>query len=214
MQNGSIRINKQKDDFRDLSDYWILNMHANSGGTISAIVLSYDEQYLFSIGNDGNIFQYKWNFEMDEVDAADVEEFDFEEILEVTDITDSAYPSIEQQKQNENLKARQKVIDGKKKKVYEVIEKYHQEFQDILKRNNSLIESQRFPHETFELDDRISFSVQSSLDALRQLEHRKVAFEMEKTKIRGEKVRECLLRSMDDLPVLVSGIRYVCRKFY
>lgn len=61
MGDGVIRVNKVNNrDFRDLSDYWIYNMHDNRRGVITAVALSFDSNFLFSGGRDGNVFSYKW----------------------------------------------------------------------------------------------------------------------------------------------------------
>lgn len=67
MHNGAIRINKIKEDFRDLSDYWLLNMHDNLNGIIPSIQFSYDNKMIFSIGHDGNLFSYEWNIPLERV---------------------------------------------------------------------------------------------------------------------------------------------------
>lgn len=59
MQDGSIRVNKvNENDFRDLSDYWILAMHDNQNGFVPRMCFSNDEKYFFSCGHDGNVFSY------------------------------------------------------------------------------------------------------------------------------------------------------------
>lgn len=67
MRNGAIRINKINEDFRDLSDYWLLNMHDNLNGIIPSIQFSYDNKMIFSIGHDGNLFSYEWNIPLERV---------------------------------------------------------------------------------------------------------------------------------------------------
>lgn len=67
MRNGAIRINKIKEDFRDLSDYWLLNMHDNFNGIIPSIQFSYDSKIMFSVGHDGNLFSYELNIPLERV---------------------------------------------------------------------------------------------------------------------------------------------------
>lgn len=61
MGDGKIRVNRIRDNWRDLSDYWLLSMHDNFFGRIPAIKFSYDELFMFTIGTDGNLFSYNWN---------------------------------------------------------------------------------------------------------------------------------------------------------
>lgn len=61
MGDGKIRVNKIKENWRDLSEYWLLSMHDNFFGRIPSIKFSFDKKILFTIGADGNLFSYKWN---------------------------------------------------------------------------------------------------------------------------------------------------------
>lgn len=67
MADGKIRINHIKEDWRDLSDFWLLSMHDNIHGQIPAIKFSFDNKFLFSIGSDGNLFSYTWNLPMNKI---------------------------------------------------------------------------------------------------------------------------------------------------
>lgn len=69
MGDGKIRINRMKDDWQDLTDYWILGMHDNFHGKISSIKFSFDNKLLFSVGSDGNLFAYDWNLPLQEIRA-------------------------------------------------------------------------------------------------------------------------------------------------
>lgn len=64
MGDGKVRINHVKENWRDLSDFWLLSMHDNFFGKIPAIKFSFDKKFLFSIGADGNLFAYKWNLQL------------------------------------------------------------------------------------------------------------------------------------------------------
>ena len=67
MGDGSIRVNRIQEDWRDLSDFWILNMHDNMNGKISSMRFSCNNKFFFSVGGDGNLFSYKWNLETDDI---------------------------------------------------------------------------------------------------------------------------------------------------
>lgn len=61
MQDGTLRVNRlNQDDWRDFSDYWKLSMHDNANGTITKMSFSYDNQFFFTCGHDGNVFSYKF----------------------------------------------------------------------------------------------------------------------------------------------------------
>lgn len=64
MSDGKIRINRIKDNWRDLSDFWLLSMHDSFFGKIPTIKSNFDDKFLFTIGSDGNLFSYNWNMPM------------------------------------------------------------------------------------------------------------------------------------------------------
>lgn len=67
MNDGTIRVVKvNPSDSRDLSNYWSLPMHDNNNGTIRQICFNYNYSTMFSCGNDGNVFSYKFTPEYDE----------------------------------------------------------------------------------------------------------------------------------------------------
>lgn len=67
MGDGRLRINHIKDNWRDLSDFWLLSMHDNFFGKIPSLKFSFDNKFLFSIGSDGNLFSYSWNLPVGEI---------------------------------------------------------------------------------------------------------------------------------------------------
>lgn len=69
MGDGKIRINRLKEDWQDLTDYWLLGMHDNFFGRIPSIQFSFDNKFLFSVGADGNLFAYNWNLPLEEIRA-------------------------------------------------------------------------------------------------------------------------------------------------
>lgn len=64
MQNGQIRVNHvNPNNHSDLSDYWLYSMHDNTHGRIRRMCFNYDHHFMFSCGDDGNIFSYHMNFD-------------------------------------------------------------------------------------------------------------------------------------------------------
>lgn len=207
LQNGAIRINCVKENFRDLTDYWQLNMHSNNNGNITAIKSSFDNRFIFSAGVDGNIFRYRLNIDRPD-DVSDLLQpipisLDIDEIV---DIIDPECLSLEQEKQKQNSDAHQKIIDKRKRRVRDIIGQYEADFRGITKRNKNLLKSQQIALDQFELDDRISEHVQQEFQELLEIERRKIAFDIEKTKIRSKKVTSAFLSSAQNLPISVDGI--------
>ena len=44
-----------------LDSYWALSMHDNHYGAVSHLATSFDDQYVISGGDDGNVFVYQAN---------------------------------------------------------------------------------------------------------------------------------------------------------
>ena len=53
--------------------YWSTSFHDNEYGHITGLSLSYDENFLFSVGADSNIFGILFNCSMDELEKAKAE---------------------------------------------------------------------------------------------------------------------------------------------
>ena len=45
----------------DLSSYWSLSMHDNHYGAVTQLATTFDDQFVISGGEDGNVFVYKAN---------------------------------------------------------------------------------------------------------------------------------------------------------
>lgn len=61
--NGCVRIHPLSTPhvLMDLSSHWSLNMHDNLYGAVTSITCTFDDQYVLSGGEDGNVFIYKAN---------------------------------------------------------------------------------------------------------------------------------------------------------
>lgn len=73
-------------------------------------------------------------------------------------------------------------------------------------RNRDLIQSQQIPHEEFELDPRITEDLNQQLQAEMDLVHRKLAFKVEKSKLRLEKLMNHFIKPITCLPFEVCKI--------
>lgn len=130
MNDGKIRINRVRKDWRDLSNYWVLSMHDNFNGKIPAIRFSYDDKYLFSIGKDGNLFSYNWNLPIKQVRIITPTNLPTD-IPVVHDIDDPNFLSLEQIKEKENFEKQQKLLTDKKAQVLATIAELRKEFEEI-----------------------------------------------------------------------------------
>lgn len=59
MEYGCIRIQPlHNDDPGFMCPYWSLAMHDNSYGAVTQLATSFDDKYIFSVGQDGNFFAF------------------------------------------------------------------------------------------------------------------------------------------------------------
>lgn len=206
MGDGSLRINKVKDDFTDLTDYWILNMHDNHHGNVFCMNFSFDKQFLFTGGADGNLFFYRWNRPVRPVEAVTPRA---PEILkeEVEDITDICSLSLEEEKQKSDHDRRLEIALARKHDVLQIIAKCKEEYDALIKRNRALPVSQQIPYSELELDPRITLSLKKRFESEMELVKRKKAFDVEKVKLAGEKLRRYFLEPLESYPIAVVGIK-------
>ena len=63
MSNGLVRIHPLSTPYSlsTLDSYWALSMHDNHYGAVSHLATTFDDQYLVSGGEDGNVFVYRTN---------------------------------------------------------------------------------------------------------------------------------------------------------
>lgn len=203
MGDGSLRVNRLKEDFTDLSDYWILNMHERH---ILAMNFSYDKKILFTGGSDGNLFSYKWNDSLASVTAP--KRVAAEKVVKVVeDITDICYLSLEEEKQKADHDRRMEIALNRRKEVLKVIANCKEQFEGMIKRNKALPESQIIPYEQLELDERITANLQKRFDEEMDLVKRKKEFDVEKARLGGEKLLEYFLEPLDSFPIKVLGIK-------
>lgn len=205
MQDGAIRVIRQKEDLHDISDYWELTMHDNQNGVIHALDVSFDKRFLFSVGADGNIFMYKWS---KPGRAPSYHSIPIERPEEsVEDIVEATYLSLEQQKQKDNQDRRNAVANMRKDKVRQTIAKHREDFLAIMDRNNQIIDSQRVQQSEIQLDDRITEQLQENFQQQYDLMKRKLAYDLEKNRLLAKKVKEYFIEPLDHLVIHVFGIR-------
>lgn len=204
MGDGSLRINRLKEDFTDLTDYWILNMHEKH---IYAMNFSYDRKTLFTGGADGNLFSYKWNVSQSSITAPQrIPAKKIERLVE--DITDICFLSLEEEKQKADHDRRMEIALNRRKEVLKVIASCKDQFEMLIKRNKALPASQMIPYEELELDDRITGNLQNRFDEEMDVVKRKKAFDVEKARVGGEKLEDYFLKPLDSFPIKVLGIRF------
>jgi len=61
LQDGALRIqNMRRSTLDTLNSYWCINAHDNHVGVVRDIAISFDNKFLMSVAEDGNIFTYSF----------------------------------------------------------------------------------------------------------------------------------------------------------
>lgn len=209
MSNGCLRIHKIHQDFRNLTNYFEINMHDNMNGIINHITSSLDSKFIFTVGNDSNIFSYKNNIPGSKISTTikSAPSISIESFKEVEDISDPESLTLEEQKIKHNLDIINQIADLNKEKMKNVISDYKAEFLNIVGRNSSLIKSMQLDLKTINLDDRITADIQKKLDKEMELVERRKAYEVEKCKILTKKVNDFYISPLEELPIELHGIK-------
>lgn len=63
MADGMLRLVPCVDGQPDFTNYYALAMHDPENGKVRRLCTSFDSNYLYSCGTDGNIFSYRLNLE-------------------------------------------------------------------------------------------------------------------------------------------------------
>lgn len=184
-------------------------MHDSMNGIINEIARSPDSQYIFTVGNDSNIFSYKNNIPGTKSARKSAPSVSIESFRQMEDITDPESLTLEEQKIKENLDQINQIADMNKEKTKAIIAEYKVEFLDIVRRNNSLKDSMQLNLRTVNLDDRITADIQKTLDREMELVERKKAYEVEKCKLLTKKIRDFYISPLQELPIELHGIKYV-----
>lgn len=208
MQDGAIRVVKVKpDDWRDLSDYWQLSMHDNFNGFIPKMCFSYNEEYFFSCGHDGNIFSYKFFPEDNEYNQPSTTHEPLKKFLtNLEDVDGYKTLSLEEAIVKAEYDRQQRLANEHKQIILEKIKVLKKRFEVILERNAKLPPTQIIPREEFEIDPRITAHLEERLGADLALVKRKLAFEVERSRLAVEKLKIHFTDPVDLFPITVRGI--------
>lgn len=207
MQDGSIRVNRVKNDFRDLSDYWILPMHDNQNGYIPKMCFSYNEKFFFSCGYDGILFAYKFRpeegYEYPHYQLPDV--YSVIEVC-IRDVDTYSKLSLEEMKIKIENDRVLKLANEHKAQVREMLKLLRERYARMLLRNSKLLPSQVIPKEELELDRRVTQEVDNKLQSKLNLVKRKLSHDVEKSEVQMKKLLDYFIEPMDRVPNTVKAI--------
>ncbi|KAJ9600982.1 hypothetical protein L9F63_000820, partial [Diploptera punctata] len=212
MNDGCIRVNRvNPDDFTDLSNYWLFSMHDNVKGRIRRICFNKDHHYMFTCGDDGNIFSFRVNFDDEQEYITTFEQptiyhgLPVEEI--VKDIVSEKALSLEGKKVKAEHDRKMQIINLNKKEVLDKLDILKQRYIKVVSRNQRLIPSQIIPKEMFEIHPDITEELNNKLQDEIDLVKRKLAFDVEKSTLALHKVQDYYLNVLETLSFYVISIR-------
>lgn len=159
MEDGTIRVNRvNPDDHRDLSDYWKLPMHDNFKGFIPKMCFSFDEQYFFTCGADGNVFSY--TFHPENGDYIKQRHLRVRTSLRtlpiIEDVDGYKTLSLEQRKVKAEEDRIEALANKHKQEVLVRLKQLKLRYDELLKRNSKLPPTQIIPRKELEVDPRIT----------------------------------------------------------
>lgn len=209
MEHGQIRVVKvNPHDFHDLTDYWQISMHDNLNGFIPKMCFSYDEKLFFSCGYDGNIFSYIFNPENgDYVQPKQLYKEPPTQFTVVMDVENYNALSLEEEIVKAELDRQERVANAHKAETLQKIEDLRKEFEVLLDRNKQLLPTQIIPREMLEIDPRITEDLQRIIDDEMALEKRKLAYQVEKSEVAMNKIKQYCTDPLDVFPLKITRIQ-------
>lgn len=208
MQDGSIRVNRvNKNNFRDMSDYWILPMHDNQNGYVSKMCFSCDEKYFFSCGHDGNIFAYTFHPEEGYI-FPNYPEWEVCSRFEVCirDVDTYTKLSLEEMKIKIENDRVQKKANEYKAGVKDIVRTLKEKYIKLLLKNSKLLPSQMISKEDLDLDARVTEHIDSKFKSKLELLKKKLAYDVEKSECQMKKLLEHFINPMDIATNIVKAI--------
>ncbi|KAG5898603.1 hypothetical protein JTB14_020979 [Gonioctena quinquepunctata] len=208
MQDGSIRVNSvKKDDFKNLTDYWILAMHDNQHGFVPTMCFSFDSKFFFSCGYDGNIFSYKFQ-PPDDYEFPQIMYPQNREIIPPTvpDSDGRTQSSLEQTMDRAKNDRIQKLANEHKAAIRETIKSLKDHYSKILDRNKKLLPSQMITREELEPDERAKEYMEKEFESQLALVKKKFAYDLSRSEVQMMKLRSYVIDPSDKLPIVVKGI--------
>lgn len=200
-----VRVNPQ--NFRDLSDYWQISMHDNINGAIPKMCFSFDESIFFTCGHDGNMFSYIYNPENKDFKPPDLHhEVPTIKCQPVSDITDYGTLSLEEEIVKAEVDRKERVANAHKDETLAKVNILREQFEELLRRNEKLLPTQVIPRDQLEIDPRITEDLQQIIDSEMALEKRKLAYQVEKSKVAMEKLMDHCTNSLDVFPLVISNL--------
>ncbi|KTG29183.1 hypothetical protein cypCar_00002686 [Cyprinus carpio] len=216
MKDGSIRVYPVQASDHQLSSmqvYWALSVHDNHYGHVRHIRFSFDDTFVLTAGEDGNIFSFSCLPE-EELQKAMLKHakvpsprVGLETEKAVQDIEDPSAYSIETAKQKLELDRMHKEAEQRKQERRKRLAELQSRFQALLEQNQSLPEHIRLHRSEFELDPSFREETERQTEE-RMMEVRKeLAWEEERYRIGLNKLQTMFWESVVEDTITVHAFK-------
>ncbi|GAB1300295.1 Cilia- and flagella-associated protein 44 [Apodemus speciosus] len=214
MRNGAIRVYvlSENDPFLvSLKDYWHFNVHDNNYGSIKSIFSSFDDQYLLTAGEDGNIFVFdvfsEFIIQKEAKAKVPSPRFGIESEAVPEDIEDPKAYSIENaRKKREHDKLMRKVEEIKAHKR-EQIKILRNEFWKLLALNKELPTHMQFQRTDFNIDAKIHAEIHKKTSLKMEQVEKELAWEKQKFELGLKKLQDRFREPLESDTIVVYAIQ-------
>ncbi|TRY65681.1 hypothetical protein DNTS_005533 [Danionella cerebrum] len=190
MEDGSLRlypISSSDPELVSMSSYWSMSFHDNQNGSIKHTHFSFDDMYVLSAGDDGNIFCFHCASAKRETassqTAIPLPRVGLEKEKAVLDIEDPSAYSIETAKQKLELDRMRAEAEERKQQRRKNLTELQRRFQGLLNQNQKLPEHVRLHRSEFEMDRRFSEELEKLTEHRVREVRKELAYEEERERI-------------------------------
>ncbi len=193
-KNGTLRIQPMaiSGKFDDLQDYWSYGFHDTENGNVTNLELSFNQKFLFSTGQDSNIFGVLFNCGPEELEKAKSENLQIGTNIKVTEIPDIDDPtaySIEEAKQKSENDKVLAVAETKMAQMRQKITELRKMFKTLTIKNENLIPRLRVDKSQFAIEGSVKDQVIGQINEKIVVTHKELAWQSEKNRLLLEKIQ-------------------------
>ncbi|XP_063126741.1 cilia- and flagella-associated protein 44 isoform X1 [Rattus norvegicus] len=214
MKNGAIRTYflSENDPFLiSLQDYWHFNVHDNNYGSVKSIFPSFDDQYLVTAGEDGNIFVFDIfsEFIIQKEAKAHVPSprYGIEAEVAPEDIDDPKAYSIENARRKREHDKLMKKVEELKAQKRQQIKILRNEFWKLLALNKELPKHMQFHRTEFNIDAKIHAEIHKKTSIKIEQVEKELAWEKQKYELGLKKVQDRFREPLESDTVVVYAIQ-------
>jgi len=193
-KNGTLRIQPMADSGKldDLKDYWSYGFHDTDNGNVTNLELSFNEKFLFSTGQDSNIFGILFNCGVEELERAKLESLKIGtsiKVAEIADIDDPAAYSIEEAKQKSENDKVLAVAETKMAQMRQRITELRKMFKTLVVKNENLVPRLKLDKGQFAIEGSIKDQVVGQINERINATQKELAWQSEKNRLLLEKLQ-------------------------